>query len=384
MTSRKSFVTIFPEAENFHLVKDVGQIPFFIGKNDEYDAELITYKNNPDYPYLEDEVKGLKLTFIKNAGRYFSHHKAILKFLLSSSKRIDILNLFHFKRENVLYLFLYKKLNPKGKTYVKLDMDILFFKNYNSFFFSHYRLKNLLLKRLARVHFKLTDLFSVETDEAAEYLVNVYPELKDKLICIPNGIDDDYIDRNVTLKTFEQKENIILTVGRIGTEQKNTELFLESLRIADLRDWKVYIIGPVERTFDPYIKSFFEDNPVLKEKIIFTGNITDRTELFEWYNRAKIFCLSSRYEGFPIAFSEALHFGNYIITTPLSSSSFVTDRGRTGSVAGGNRFEFAAAINRTLVPGFLNAERYQQIRSFSKNKLCWPEIVKRILTQLEN
>lgn len=380
MTPKKSFVTIFTETENFHLVKDVGQVPFFVHKSGIYNGELVSYQNNAEYPYLEDEVKGLKLTFINKAGHFISHQKSILKFLISSSKKIDILNLFHFKRENILYLLVYKSLNPKGRAYVKLDMDILFFKNYNSFFFSNYKLKNYLLKGLVQAHFKLTDLFSVETEEAAEYLKKVYPELENKLICVPNGVDNEFIDRSIAVKTFEKKENIILTVGRIGTDQKNTELFLESLLLTDLEDWKVYIIGPIEKSFEPYIKNYFVKNPDLKDKIFFTGNISDRKEIFDWYNRAKVFCMTSRYEGFPLAFSEALYFGNYIITAPLSCSSFVTDHGRLGYVSEANPADFAAAIKNTIAKGFLKPDLYQAIRSFSKLNLTWPRIIKRIIS----
>jgi hypothetical protein len=52
MKHRPTFVTIFTETENFHLVKDVGQIPYFMYKTEGYDAELISYKNNEEYPYL--------------------------------------------------------------------------------------------------------------------------------------------------------------------------------------------------------------------------------------------------------------------------------------------------------------------------------------------
>src|SRR5690606_13549159 len=122
-----------------------GQLPYFMYKTGRYDAELVCYKNNGTYPYLDHEVKGLKLSFISDLGRSLYFEKGILKYLFSSSEKIDVLNLFHFKKDNIAYLLLYKILNPRGIVYVKLDMDILFFKGYNSFFYSRYTLKNLFL-----------------------------------------------------------------------------------------------------------------------------------------------------------------------------------------------------------------------------------------------
>lgn len=384
MNIKPRFVTIFTDTENFHLVKDVGQIPYFMYKTQGYEAELVSYQNSTDYPYLKNEVNGLKLTFLPNRGKIFYFEKSIIQFLLKESKSIDVLNLFHFKRDHIIYLLIYKLLNPRGQSYVKLDMDILFFKNYNSFFFSNYKLKNYLLSVLCNWIFRLTDLFSVETDEAKDYLLQVYPELKEKLICIPNGIDDGFLDREIKLKTFEEKENILITIGRIGTFQKNTELLLEALKITDLKDWKVYIIGPIEEQFQKYIDLFYKENPKLIHSVIFKGNITNRKELFEWYNKAKIFCLTSRFEGFPITFPEALYFGNHIITSPIGSATYITDNGKFGIVANAEPQEFSKAIQKSIESGFLTTQRYDEIINFAKKNFTWAGIIKKLSNRLRS
>jgi len=384
MKQKPTFVTIFTDAENFHLVKDVGQLPYFMFKTEGYDAELISYKNNEEYPYLNKEVKGLKLTFIPDKGRIFYFELGILSYLWPSSKSINVLNLFHFKKDHLLYLLIYKTLNPKGKAYIKLDMDILFFKDFNAFLYSKYSIKNYLLKGITKWMFKLTDVFSVETEEAKAYLLRVYPELEQKLFCIPNGVDNLYLDEEIKLRPWEEKENIIITVGRIGTFQKNTELFLEALKEVELNNWKVYILGPVEEDFQNYIKQYFLEHPQLKNRIIFTGNISDRKELFEWYNRAKVFCLTSRWESFGIVFSEALYFGNYIITSPVSSAAYITDNGKYGTIAEAEASKFSKAIQESIEPGFLTTQRYEEIRSFAKKNFTWTGIIKKLSDKLES
>ena len=384
MKQKPTFVTVFTETENFHLVKDVGQLPYFMYKTEGYDATLISYQNNVEYPFIDQEVNGLKLNFIPNKGRFLYFELGVLYYLFNHSKSIAILNLFHFKKDHILYLLIYKLVNPKGKAYIKLDMDILFFKNYNAFLFSNYRIKNLILKALTSWIFKLSDLFSVETDQAKDYLLNIYPELRNKLICIPNGVDNLYLDKEIPIKAFQEKENIILTVGRIGTEQKNTELLLDALKITDLKDWKVYILGPIEESFKKYIADFYKEYPQLENKVIFTGNITDRKELFDWYNRAKVFCLSSRYEGFPIAFPEALYFGNYLISSPVSSAEHITSKGKYGTVARADAHGFSKAIQNSIEPGFLSSQRYEEIRRFSKDNFTWPGIVKKLADQIKS
>lgn len=384
MKQKPRFVTIFTEAENFHLVKDVGQIPYFMYKTEGYEGELVTYQNEPDYPFLKDEVKGLKLTFIPNKGKLFLVEWSVIQYLLQNSKGIDVLNLFHFKRENIIYLLIYKFLHPKGKAYIKLDMSILFFRNYNSFFFSNFKLKNYLLNVLAKWIFRLTDLFSVETEDARDYLSRVYPELKDKLIFIPNGVDSKFLDKEIELKTFEEKENIIITVGRIGTHQKNTELLLDALKVTNLKDWKVCILGEISDNFKEYIRRYFEEFPQLEDSVIFLGNVTDRRELFSWYNRAKLFCLTSRWEGFPIVFSEALHFGNYIITTPVSSAEQITKNGQYGTIVNADVQELSKEIQNCMEDSFLNAERFEEIKSYSEENYTWSGIIKKLSNKLNS
>ncbi|HEY0668260.1 MAG TPA: glycosyltransferase [Sphingobacteriaceae bacterium] len=382
MQKRPSFVTIFTATENFHLVKDVGQIPYFMYKTGGYDARLVSYRNGSEYPFLNKEVKGLKLEFIADKGKLWGIELAVLGYLIRNAKDIDVLNLFHFQRAHALYLFIYKLLNPKGKTYIKLDIDIQFFRNYNSFFFSNFNLKNRLLKILANYIIMRCDYFSVETDDAKNHLIKVYPKLKNKLICIPNGVDGEYIKSEADPEEFAKKENIIITVGRIGTEQKNTALLLGAIAQIELDNWKVYILGNIEPAFHEYIDSYFNQFPHLREKVFFTGNISDRKELFEWYKRSKIFCLSSRYEGFPITFPEALYFGNYIITTPVSSAEQITANGAYGCIVNQDPGEYARAVQEAISPGFLNENRYKSTLKYAQNHYDWkfiiPELIKTI------
>ena len=68
---------------------------------------------------------------------------------------------------------------------------------------------------------------------------------------MPNGFDQNQIDQYT--QTTLQKENIIITVARIGSYQKNTELLMQSIaHLCDTnsefvtRNWKCYCIGPIE------------------------------------------------------------------------------------------------------------------------------------------
>ena len=52
------------KTENVNLVKDMGMIPYKLHELYDYDSTVVTFKNG-EYDYLNTEVKGLKMEFVK-------------------------------------------------------------------------------------------------------------------------------------------------------------------------------------------------------------------------------------------------------------------------------------------------------------------------------
>ena len=343
----KHFVTLFPASLNVHLLKDVGMIPYVMSRDYGYKSTLVCLKNESTYPAIEQEVKGLNIKFLSTEKRY--HFGKIsfkaLAFLRKESKNIDILNLYHHTLESMVYALIYRLFKPKGVVYLKFDISILKLEKEKQ--------KNRFIHKIRlwiyNLFFKyVTQLVSCEIPSAQVYLANAIPSLKEKLILLTNGIDTVPMEQTcMHRKTFQEKENILLTVGRIGAPEKNHELLLQSLTQVELKDWRVVFVGPIAPAFTDYLTTYFDQNPHLKERIIFTGNISNRAELYSWYNRAKLFCLTSRFESFGIVLAEALYFGNYILSTGVESIQYITDNERLGKITNTTE-ELATAINNII------------------------------------
>ena len=100
---------------------------------------------------------------------------------------------------------------------------------------------------------------------------------------MPNGFDEETLKTlSIVEKDFGHKENIMITVGRLGTYQKNTEMLLNALDLMELRDWKVYLIGSISEDLDFFLKDFFMRNPSKKESVFFVGPIYDKKSLWEF------------------------------------------------------------------------------------------------------
>lgn len=386
--NKKKLVLLFTIKEfyNIHLYKDVGLVPYYLSKGYELETDII-YSNEKKVKVME-KFRNIKLEELK----YYNLEKIIKKidkfkifenisfyrYLLKEAKKIDYLMLFHLGTDKFFLIILYKFFNRKGRVYLKLDIELKYIKHYNQNFKNIFRKiqKNILKNILKKV-----DLISCETKECFDEiresgLCNL--DISNKLAYIPNGFDEEYlIENNIKVKKFEEKENIMITVGRIGTEQKNNEMLLKVIERMDLKDWKIYIIGHYIEEFKEYYDNFIKSNPDKKDKVILVGNIEDKNLLFDYYNRAKVFLLTSRWGSFELVLNEALRFGDYIITTDVGAAKDITNNGKIGIVTEiENEEQYKNEILKVINKEINLEEKYNQSLEWSEEKFLWNNIVK--------
>jgi glycosyltransferase involved in cell wall biosynthesis len=357
---------LYLKTKNVNLIKDMGMIPYKLYKNYGYESIVATYDQD-DFSYLNDEVKGLKIDFVEN--KYNNFLLDGIVYLRKKAKEIDVLQVFHVTLYSVLYAFAYKFLNPKGKLYIKLDCSYKLIERIEGL--------NPLMFKMLNLYLNKADLISVEQKSLYYKLKEILPKQKDKLINIPNGVDYDYLNRINVKYDFNLKENIILNVARVGAPEKNTEMLLKAFkRINGIESsgWKLVLVGPIEKDFNEYIKKYFNDNPVLKDKIVFKGPITDRKQIYEEYRRAKIFCLSSDFESFGIALIEAAALGDIIVSTDVGIARELIDAGNGAVVPVKDIDALADSLSKFMKDEALN--RYsQETYEICKERFDWNDIV---------
>jgi len=130
---------------------------------------------------------------------------------------------------------------------------------------------------------------------------------------------------NLLESTNNNREPIILNVGRFADQKNQFELIQIFNEIKGAENWKLLFIGEgpkINQTIDELKRSN------RKEQIGFLG-FTDRIN--DFYQKAGIFCMTSRTEGFPNVIGEAMSHGLPVISYDcIAGPSELIDDGVNG------------------------------------------------------
>jgi glycosyltransferase involved in cell wall biosynthesis len=395
----KKFTIIYEDLEHLKLGKPQMMYPTYMNYFG-WNCDAITYNLKNDLP---DEARGVKIvklkqifSFLPNTNLFkFMKRIPMYYYIYKNAKKIDVMMLYHLTKCSYWNTFFYKLANPSGKVFIKGDFDFPEFQDEVAWltkkpknmreFFKKRRWKNEFNKRLKLV--EMMDIFSVEpTDSYEGLLKHGYAglDVSKKLLHIPNGFDKKLVDElNIERNSYEKKENIIFTACRLGTPEKNTEFFLEVMKKVDLKDWKVYLAGPIVPKFQENIDEFYKEYPALKEKVVFLGYISDKTELYSYHNRSKVFMMTSRGESFANVFLEAMYFGEHIVVTRVSGAEDLTNNQKSGKIIEQGDLEGYSKYIQNIVDGKIDLEdKYQKTIEHSDNFL-WEKSVKKLKDRID-
>jgi glycosyltransferase involved in cell wall biosynthesis len=256
----------------------------------------------------------------------------------------------------------YKKKRRDGKVYLYLDANFYWMDN---------------IPWTLPIVFRTLDacnVISTSCWKMANFLNKKWPDFI--VEHIPNGFYGKPGKRN------SPKENIILTVGRIGTKQKANEILLLAFAIAadELYNWKLRLAGPVESEFSTFTDMYFKKFPHLKKRVEFLGNITDKEKLYQEYAKAKIFALTSIFEGgAPNVVAEALFHGCYTITSDVDAANDITNNKNCGQIFPiGDSNALAKILLKICPDKKLLQNAPQKSIQFAKSHYDWDLTVNRI------
>ena len=148
---------------------------------------------------------------------------------------------------------------------------------------------------------KNTDAFVMLSEKFKSELFFLVPKLKKYLHKI-HGIGNPFQRPEVDIKALP-KENIVLFVGRLDLSQKRVDLLLEIWKKLHVQapDWKFWVLG--DGAEKKNMEKYCLQNKL--DRVQFFGKV-DPTE---YYKKAKIFHMTSAFEGFGNVLIEAQSYG---------------------------------------------------------------------------
>lgn len=197
---------------------------------------------------------------------------------------------------------------------------------------------------------------------------------KNQITAIPNPSPFPVQDNIYNLDS-----KVVLAVGRLAN-QKGFDYLLQAwgqvTQVAP--DWQLKIVGEGEERES--LSQFIADNN-LTDTVELVGN-TDNVQ--KYYEQAAIFCLSSRFEGFPMVLLETLSFGVPVVSFDCDTGPAEVLEGTGSVLVPGND---TSQLASSLVALMNDDEKRKVISINSKEKaqVYQPEkIIKQWVNLLEN
>ena len=174
---------------------------------------------------------------------------------------------------------------------------------------------------------------------------------------MPNFLPQNWINDN---SSTSKRNKVILSMGRMNTDQKGFDRLIDAYALIARKhpDWKleIYGSGVLQRQYKCQIQSMGMQNYI---------NINDFTaNPKEEYQKASIYAMCSREEGFPMVLLEAGSMGLPIVSYDIEfGPRNVIKTGQTGYIIpDGDKEQFAQALEKLMIDDDLRERMSDTIR----------------------
>lgn len=186
---------------------------------------------------------------------------------------------------------------------------------------------------------KNTDAFVMLSERFKPELYFLAPNLK-KFDSKIHGISNPFERPEIDVSALE-KENVILFVGRLNILQKRVDLLLEIWKKLheECPEWKFWVLGEGEDK--KFMQDFCKKHQL--ERVTFFGKVNPN----DYYKKAKIFHMTSGFEGFGNVLVEAQSYGCVpVLFNSYSAAQDIVSHNSNGALI--KPFEIGDYVKQTI------------------------------------
>jgi glycosyltransferase involved in cell wall biosynthesis len=239
-------------------------------------------------------------------------------FLPSYHDKNNLYKIFYFFKSFFYFLYVINDFNiihihfSQPTSAFRKSLFFIIGKLYKKIIIVHYHGNNTFKKThnisycIYKILFKYADSIIVISDYWKNLITNTFSLIHSKVIIIYNPVK--FVPDNTTYK-----ENIILFAGSIIESKGYRDLIFAFKLISNIhKDWYLYFAGDGKiNDAKKLVNQLGLDN-----KIKFLGWIEGKVK-HDYFQKAKIFCLPSYAEGFPMAILDAFSYNIPVIASNL-------------------------------------------------------------------
>ena len=222
--------------------------------------------------------------------------------------------------------------------------------------------RNRLRRALFRYAARRADLLLMLSEAAVGEARRIAPGAAAKVQIVANPyVEDALLDRASKREEIASNEPpLLLSVGRL-TPQKDPLMMIEALAGLRSRPWRLVMLGEGPLADDCRKRA---ETLGIAGRVEFPGFVPDASP---WFEKARVFLLSSRYEELPAVLFEAMAARCPIVSTAASASVVdALDGGKLGRlVPPGDVEAFRAAVSLALDSPALAADARSWLERFT-------------------
>lgn len=220
-----------------------------------------------------------------------------------------------------------------------------------------YSPKNYFIRKIRNLSYSIADYVIFQTEESRSYFSH---KIRHKSTVIPNPcfICEEKIGKALHVP----KKNKLVSIGRL-IESKNHQLLIKVFKKVhdEYPDYSLYVYGegPYREKLEKLISEL-----LMQEFVKLPGNIQN---IHEEILDAKIFILTSNYEGMPNVLMEAMALGLPVISTQVSGTNMLVDNKINGFTI---PIKDEDALFVTIQSLIENDRLREYVGNNAKNKMC--------------
>jgi starch synthase len=241
-------------------------------------------------------------------------------------------------------------------------------------FMSKEQKKYLMVERWYEIALSYADaLISVSKNLKETYIKNYDPKEKQKVFCIPNGVDSEIFRPDNTIA--EDKK--ITCIGRFSWE-KGVDIVpkIAGKILSKDKEIKFVAVFPPDKSIHETLEKIKNQFETLEKtfpgRFIWIKEPLDRKELAKLYNESMIYIQPSRYESFGMTVLEAMACGKAVITSDRGGLPEVVGNAGIIIKLNSNIFtrEILKLLNNPKLRGKLGSRGVKRAQLFNWGKIA--------------